>query len=76
MRSPCSASRTTVARRIPGAVDRIAADLDRLFALWRDDAGFRAFVADPRLDARRSSAAPSPSSSAPASATRSATWSA
>ncbi len=35
----------------PGAVDRIAADLDRLFALWREDAGFRAFVADPRLDA-------------------------
>jgi F-type H+-transporting ATPase subunit delta len=34
----------------PGAVDRIATDLDRLFALWRDDAGFRAFVADPRLD--------------------------
>jgi F-type H+-transporting ATPase subunit delta len=30
-------------------VDRIAADLDRLFALWRDDEGFRAFVADPRL---------------------------
>ncbi|WP_240048273.1 F0F1 ATP synthase subunit delta [Crenalkalicoccus roseus] len=35
----------------PGATDRIAADLDRLFALWRDDADFRAFVADPRLDA-------------------------
>ncbi|MDO9707568.1 F0F1 ATP synthase subunit delta [Paracraurococcus lichenis] len=35
----------------PGTVDRIAADLDRLFALWRDDAPFRAFVADPRLDA-------------------------
>jgi F-type H+-transporting ATPase subunit delta len=35
----------------PGALDRIAADLERLFALWRDDAGFRAFVADPRLDA-------------------------
>ena len=34
----------------PGTVDRIAADLDRLFALWRDDEGFRAFVADPRLD--------------------------
>lgn len=33
-----------------GAVDRIAGDLDRLFALWRDDATFRAFVADPRLD--------------------------
>ena len=33
----------------PGTVDRIAADLDRLFALWRDDEGFRAFVADPRL---------------------------
>ena len=36
----------------PGATDRIAGDLDRLFALWRDDAGFRAFVADPRLDAQ------------------------
>jgi len=35
----------------PGTVDRIAADLDRLAALWREDAGFRAFVADPRLDA-------------------------
>lgn len=35
-----------------GAVDRIAADLDRLFALWRDDAPFRAFIADPRLDAQ------------------------
>jgi F-type H+-transporting ATPase subunit delta len=35
----------------PGSTDRIAADLDRLFALWRDDAPFRAFVADPRLDA-------------------------
>lgn len=34
----------------PGAVDRIAADLDRLFALWRDDASFRAFVGDPRLN--------------------------
>ncbi len=35
----------------PGAADRIAADLEKLFALWREDAGFRAFVADPRLDA-------------------------
>jgi len=34
-----------------GAVDRIAADLDRLFALWSEDAAFRAFIADPRLDA-------------------------
>jgi len=34
----------------PGAADRIGADLDRLFALWRDDDGFRAFVSDPRLD--------------------------
>lgn len=34
----------------PGALDRIAADLDRLFALWRDDAAFRDFIADPRLD--------------------------
>ncbi|MBK1659997.1 F0F1 ATP synthase subunit delta [Paracraurococcus ruber] len=35
----------------PGTLDRIAADLDTLFALWRDDETFRAFVADPRLDA-------------------------
>jgi len=35
----------------PGAADRIGADLDRLFALWRDDEGFRAFIGDPRLDA-------------------------
>jgi F-type H+-transporting ATPase subunit delta len=34
----------------PGAADRIGADLDGLFRLWREDAGFRAFVADPRLD--------------------------
>jgi len=34
----------------PGAADRVAADLDGLFRLWRDDAGFRAFVEDPRLD--------------------------
>jgi F-type H+-transporting ATPase subunit delta len=34
----------------PGVVDRIAGDLDRLVTLWREDAGFRAFVADPRLD--------------------------
>lgn len=34
----------------PGAVDRIAADLDGMFGLWRDDAGFRDFIADPRLD--------------------------
>ena len=34
-----------------GAADRIAGDLDRLFRLWREDAGFRAFVEDPRLDA-------------------------
>lgn len=37
-------------QREPGAPDRVAADLDTLFALWRDDQGFRAFVADPRLD--------------------------
>ncbi len=34
----------------PAVVDRIATDLERLFALWRDDEAFRAFVADPRLD--------------------------
>lgn len=35
----------------PGALDRIAADLDALFALYRGDPAFRAFVADPRLSA-------------------------
>jgi F-type H+-transporting ATPase subunit delta len=34
----------------PGAADRMAADLEALFLLWREVAGFRAFVADPRLD--------------------------
>jgi len=34
----------------PGALDRIAADLEGLFALWQTDSGFRYFVADPRLD--------------------------
>jgi len=33
----------------PGALDRIAADLEALLDLWRHDEGFRAFVADPRL---------------------------
>ena len=33
------------------SVDKVAADLDALFALWREDAVFRAFVEDPRLDA-------------------------
>ena len=33
----------------PGALDRIAADLESLLDLWRGDEGFRAFVADPRL---------------------------
>lgn len=33
-----------------GAADRIAGDLAALFRLWQQDAGFRAFVADPRLD--------------------------
>jgi F-type H+-transporting ATPase subunit delta len=35
-----------------GVTDRIANDLDRIFALWRDDETFRAFVSDPRLDAQ------------------------
>jgi F-type H+-transporting ATPase subunit delta len=35
----------------PGALDRVAADLETLFSLWQNDADFRAFVADPRLDA-------------------------
>lgn len=33
----------------PGALDRIAADLESLLDLWRNDAGFRDFVGDPRL---------------------------
>ena len=33
----------------PGALDRIAADLEKLADLWRGDSTFRAFVADPRL---------------------------
>lgn len=33
----------------PGALDRIAADLESLLNLWRNDEGFRAFIADPRL---------------------------
>lgn len=37
----------------PGAVDRIATDLEALFSLWREDAGFRGFIADPRLDAAK-----------------------
>jgi len=32
----------------PGATDRIAGDLETVLALYRDDAGFRAFVQDPR----------------------------
>ncbi len=41
----------------PGAVDRIAADLEALFGLWRDDAAFRDFIADPRLDGAKQRAA-------------------
>ncbi len=33
----------------PGALDRIATDLEAVLDLWRSDAGFRFFVADPRL---------------------------
>jgi F-type H+-transporting ATPase subunit delta len=40
-----------------GAVDRIAADLERLAQLYRDDPGFRAFVQDPRLSAVQQQAA-------------------
>ncbi|MFC0410780.1 F0F1 ATP synthase subunit delta [Roseomonas elaeocarpi] len=32
-------------------VDKVAADMETLLALWRDDDTFRAFVSDPRLDA-------------------------
>lgn len=41
----------------PEVYDRIATDLEGLFALWRDDAGFRDFIADPRLDAATQRAA-------------------
>lgn len=34
----------------PAALDRISVDLEALLALWRGDAGFRDFIADPRLD--------------------------
>jgi F-type H+-transporting ATPase subunit delta len=34
------------------SVDAIAADVENLATLARDDAGFRAFIADPRLDAQ------------------------
>jgi F-type H+-transporting ATPase subunit delta len=34
-----------------GALDRVAEEMDRLAAVWREDPSFRAFVADPRLDA-------------------------
>lgn len=35
----------------PGALDRIAADLEQLADLWSKDHSFHAFVADPRLGA-------------------------
>jgi F-type H+-transporting ATPase subunit delta len=35
----------------PGALDRIAEDLEGLFGLYRDDSAFRAFVTDPRVSA-------------------------
>ena len=34
-----------------GVLDRVAADLDTVTALWREDAGVQAFLADPRLSA-------------------------
>lgn len=34
----------------PGALDRIAADMEALASLWQGDANFRGFIADPRLD--------------------------
>jgi F-type H+-transporting ATPase subunit delta len=34
----------------PGALDAFAADLAGLAKLWQEDAPFRAFIADPRLD--------------------------
>lgn len=41
----------------PGAVDRIAGDLEELLVLWREDADFRDFIADPRLDGLKQRAA-------------------
>ncbi|WP_424814695.1 ATP synthase F1 subunit delta [Roseococcus sp. YIM B11640] len=35
----------------PGVLDRIANDLERLMEVWRSDADFRAFLADPRRGA-------------------------
>lgn len=35
----------------PGAMDRIAADMDGLFSVYQNDAEFRAFLADPRRGA-------------------------
>ncbi len=35
----------------PDAIDTIAADLEKVWALYRHDAGFRAFVEDPRFGA-------------------------
>lgn len=35
----------------PGALDRVAADLEKVQALYSADAGFRAFLADPRQGA-------------------------
>ncbi|MDB5379673.1 MAG: synthase subunit delta [Rubritepida sp.] len=35
----------------PGALDRIATDIEGLSTIYRDDAAFRAFVADPRRGA-------------------------
>jgi len=40
----------------PGLLDRIAADIERLARLTAEDAGFRAFIADPRLDAAQQKA--------------------
>lgn len=37
----------------PGVLDRIAADLQTLLELWQQDADFRGFIADPRLDAAK-----------------------
>lgn len=35
----------------PGALDRIATDVEGLYSIYRDDAAFRAFIADPRRGA-------------------------
>ncbi|MFB9970698.1 F0F1 ATP synthase subunit delta [Pseudoroseomonas cervicalis] len=56
-------------------VDAVAAELEKLGALLAEDAAFRAFIHDPRLDSSaQQRAAPSPCWSAPACPAMCATW--